>query len=248
MTSNSPDARTALVTGGGSGIGRAIAVAMAERGLDVLVTGRRPDALAGTAALHPRIRTHVADVSDPAGAATVVAAAASRRLDVLVNNAGVTAVTPLGRIDADDAQRLWTTNVLGPTMLTQVALPLLVAARGVVVNVSSTFAKKPAPQISMYGATKAALEQLTRSWALELAPDGVRVNAVAPGPVASEALQSAGLSSQQIAQVEAEERAQIPLGRRGRPEDVASWVVALAEPDAWVTGQVVAIDGGYALT
>lgn len=247
MTLDSRTTRTALVTGGGSGIGRAIAVTLAERGVDVLVTGRRAAALAATAALHHRIRTHVADVSDPGSAAAVVAAAASDRLDVLVNNAGITAVTPLGRIEAADAQRLWTTNVLGPTMITQAALPLLMEARGVVVNVSSTFATKPAPLISIYGATKAALEQLTRSWALELAPHGVRVTGVAPGPVASEALQSAGLAPEQIAQVEEEERARIPLGRRGTPEDVARWVAALVEPDAWVTGQVVAIDGGYAL-
>jgi NAD(P)-dependent dehydrogenase (short-subunit alcohol dehydrogenase family) len=125
---------------------------------------------------------------------------------------------------------------------------LLVTSRGAVVNVSSVFGAKPAPQISVYGATKAALEQLTRSWALELAPHGVRVNAVAPGPVASEVLQSAGLTPEQIAATEAEERARIPLGRRGSPEDVADWVAALAEPDAWITGQVIGVDGGDALT
>jgi NADP-dependent 3-hydroxy acid dehydrogenase YdfG len=94
------------------------------------------------------------------------------RLDVLVDNAGAVRLTPLGQTELDVARAPWATNVLGPTMLAQFALAHLEQTREAIVNVSSTFGHKPAPTISQYGASKAALEQLTRSWALELAPDG----------------------------------------------------------------------------
>ncbi|OZM79761.1 SDR family NAD(P)-dependent oxidoreductase [Pseudonocardia sp. MH-G8] len=239
--------RTAVVTGGGSGIGRAVAIDLAERGADVLVVGRRADALAATAGHHPGIRPHVADVGRSEDVATIIDAALVERgrLDVLVNNAGLGRPAALGDITSEDAALMWATNVLGPVLLTQAALPHLRADGGSIVNVSSTFGAKPAPGISVYGATKAALEQLTRSWALELAAHGVRVNAVAPGPTESGALTAMGLSPDEIAQLEADERARIPLGRRGRPEDVAPWIRALADPTRWVTGQVVGVDGGY---
>jgi NAD(P)-dependent dehydrogenase (short-subunit alcohol dehydrogenase family) len=116
--------------------------------------------------------------------------------------------------------------------------------------VSSTFGHKPAADLSHYAASKAALEHLTRCWALELAPHGIRVNAVAAGPTESGALTGMmGLSPEQAAAVKAQEREQIPLKRRGDPEDVARWIVQLAGPaSAWVTGQVLAVDGGLGLT
>jgi NAD(P)-dependent dehydrogenase (short-subunit alcohol dehydrogenase family) len=153
----------------------------------------------------------------------------------------------LEQIELAAAQQMWATIVLGPTLLAQQALPYLIDSQGVIINISSTFGAKPAPQLSLYGATKAALKQLTRSWALELGPRGVRVNAVAPGPVESEAFDRMGLSQAEIEHIKAEERDRIPLRRRGQPEDVASWVVALADPSSWVIGQVIGVDGGYLL-
>jgi NAD(P)-dependent dehydrogenase (short-subunit alcohol dehydrogenase family) len=136
----------------------------------------------------------------------------------------------------------------GGELLTQAALPHLTASKGAIVNVSSTFGAKPAPGMSQYGASKAALDQLTRSWALELADRGIRVNAVSPGPTETGALQRSGRSPAQIEEIKARERQRIPLGRRGEPEDVAYWVVALADPAAnWMTGQIIGIDGGYLL-
>lgn len=243
--------RAALITGGGSGIGRATAHAMAERGARVVVVGRRAEALEQTAAAHPGIRGMAADVTNPTDVDRVIRAALDTlgRLDVLVNNAGIVAPTPLGDLDADLARRVWDTNVLGPALLASVALPELTRRRGTIINVSSSFGHKPAPGVSIYGASKAAVEQLTRSWALELAGSGIRVNAVAPGPTESEALQRSGLPVAEIERIKQRERERIPLGRRGVPADITRWIVALAEPSAdWMTGQVIDIDGGFALT
>jgi len=141
-------------------------------------------------------------------------------------------------------------NVIGPSLLASAALPHLEKTRGTIVNVSSTFGHKPGAALSHYAASKAALEHLTRCWALELAPVGIRVNAVAAGPTESGALTGMmGLSPEEAASLKEQERAQIPLGRRGIPDDIASWIVRLVDPEAgWMTGQVIAIDGGLGLS
>ncbi|MFI5606933.1 SDR family NAD(P)-dependent oxidoreductase [Amycolatopsis sp. NPDC051903] len=239
-----------IVTGAGSGIGRATAEAFAQAGARVLGVGRRAEALAATAALHPAIEAHAADVAEPGAAESVVDTAVGRwgRLDVLVNNAGIFTGMSLADTTSAAVSRLFAVNVAAPSLLASAALEHLGQARGAIVNVSSTYGHRPLPGAAHYGASKAALEALTRSWALELAPDRVRVNAVAPGPTESEALTSAGLSAQDVERVKAEEAVRIPLGRRGRPADIAAWIVRLADPHAeWLTGQVLAVDGGLAL-
>ncbi|MFF5263601.1 SDR family NAD(P)-dependent oxidoreductase [Actinomadura viridis] len=104
------------------------------------------------------------------------------------------------------------------------------------------------PGAAHYAASKAALEHLTRSWAVELAPERVRVNALAPGPTESEALSAAGLPDGVVEQIKQDESARVPLGRRGEPGEIATWILRLADPAAtWLTGQVLTIDGGLEL-
>ncbi|WP_245997119.1 SDR family NAD(P)-dependent oxidoreductase [Streptomyces armeniacus] len=239
-----------IVTGAGSGIGRATAEAYAEAGAYVLGVGRRAEALDKTAAAHTGIAAFPADITEEGGPERVVRAAVERwgRLDVLVNNAGAFAVLPLAEATEDGIARILATNVTAPSLLARAALPHLKAARGAIVNVSSTYGHRPAPHAGHYAASKAALEQLTRSWAVELAPDRIRVNGVAPGPTESEALAASGLPDAAIDRIKAEEAARIPLGRRGEPAEVAAWIVRLSDSHtAWLTGQILTVDGGLEL-
>jgi NAD(P)-dependent dehydrogenase (short-subunit alcohol dehydrogenase family) len=240
-----------IITGGSSGIGRATALSFASRGARVLITGRRAASLDETAKGQPNIKTLVADTAQPAGAPRTIARAIELwgRLDVLVNNAGAGAIMPLADATARRMLDIFAVNVFGPSLLAKEALPHLKETKGSIINISSTYGSKVAAALSHYGASKAALEYLTRSWALELAPARIRVNAVAVGPTETGALEGMmRLSKQQAAIVKQAEKEQIPLGRRGTPEDVSRWIVSLAELDSnWITGQIFAVDGGLSL-
>jgi NAD(P)-dependent dehydrogenase (short-subunit alcohol dehydrogenase family) len=237
-----------LITGGGAGIGRAAARQFAALGARVVVTGRREEALKALADQIPGIDYVVADAASADDAAATVQTVIARhgRLDALVNNAGGGAILPLADANVERIRDIFAVNVIGPSLLATAALPHLKATRGAIVNISSTFGHKAAPALSHYAASKAALEHMTRCWALELAADGVRVNAVAAGPTETEFLtERMQLSAEQVEHVKQQERGRLPLGRRGVPEDVAPWIVALAGADAaWLTGQVVTVDGG----
>jgi len=247
-----PNGKVVIITGGSSGIGRAAALGFAAQDAKVLVTARHSGPLDEIVAAHPNIAGLVADAASSEDALRTVARAVALwgRLDVLVNNAGAGAILPLADASAERITKILAVNVVGPSLLAATALPHLAATKGAIVNVSSTFGHKAAAGLSHYAASKAALEHLTRCWALELAPKGIRVNAVAAGPTESGALTGMmGLSLEQAAAIEEQEREQIPLKRRGAPEDIARWIVRLANADAdWVTGQVLAADGGLGLT
>ncbi len=243
--------KVVIITGGGSGIGRAAALRFANQGDKVLITGRRAAPVEQTMSEHRNIAGVIADSSSAEDARRTISEAVGRwgRVDALVNNAGAGAILPLSDAAADRIADIFAVNVLGPSLLASAALPYLKATQGSIINVSSTFGHRPAAGLSHYAGSKAALEHLTRCWALELAPLGIRVNAVAAGPTESGALTGMmGLSAEQAEAVKEEERRRIPLGRRGVPDDVAHWIIQLASPASqWTTGQVLAVDGGLGL-
>lgn len=242
--------QTAIITAGSSGIGRATALEFAHQGANVLITGRRSSPLEEVATQHKNITALVADSADPGSAELIINKAISMwgRLDVLVNNAGAGSTCALENITAKQITDLFAVNVVASSLLAAACIPHLRASKGTIINVSSTIGQKPTQNLSHYGASKAALDHLTRAWALELAPD-IRVNAIAPGPTESGALTGMmGLTEEQAETVKEQERALIPLKSRGIPEDISRWITWLANPaTAWVTGQVIGVDGGFGL-
>ncbi|MFI9206692.1 SDR family NAD(P)-dependent oxidoreductase [Streptomyces sp. NPDC053253] len=243
--------RVVVVTGAGTGIGRATARAFAGQGATVVAVGRRKEPLREAAEGHPGIHPFVADVTAEGAAEEIVEAAvtAHGRLDVLVNNAGISTGGPLGTLDRSVITPLLETNLVAPVLLTQAAVPALKESRGVVVNVSTAIGQRGWPANSVYPATKSALETLTRCWALELAPAGVRVVAVAPGAIETPIADHTGLSPERLAALRAWQLAHTPLGRIGRPEEVAAAITLLAAPDAgFLTGTVLPVDGGALVT
>lgn len=157
---------------------------------------------------------------------------------------------PLAEVNVERMIDIFATNVFGPSILAREALPYLKESKGSIINISSTYGSKAGAALSHYGASKAALEYLTRAWALELASMGVRVNAIAVGPTESGALTGMmGLSPEQAAAIEEHERKQIPLGRRAVPDEVAHWIISFADSEnEWITGQIFGVDGGLGLT
>jgi NAD(P)-dependent dehydrogenase (short-subunit alcohol dehydrogenase family) len=243
--------RVAIVTGGGSGIGAAIARLLAERGLTVAVVGRRGenlDAVVGEIEAQGGAAFAVpADLADAAVPERIVAETLERagRLDAVVNNAAQFVLRPFGEFSLEEIDAHLAVNVRAVVLLVQAALPALRRAPApAVVNVSSAAAVMYRPGQGLYALTKAALEHLTKQLAAELAPDGIRVNAVRPGPTDTPIHRGAPDPEARLAWL----GTQTPLGRVGLPEEIAWWVGALLEPEAaWVTGAVIAVDGGRVL-
>ena len=240
-----------LVTGGGSGIGEGIARHLCAGGARVTVAGRRAHKIETVAAsIGTGCRAEPGDVTVAGDRATMIAAAVDHgggRLDVLVNNAGNMYRGPLAELDEDALVAVFRSNVIGAMMLTQAALPHLVAAHGAVIFVGSVHSQRAFPGASPYAATKGAVETLTGVLAAELGAQGVRVSCVRPGAVFTEINQRAGSADDATALARLDGLAPAhALGRIGTVTEIAEAVEYLARAE-WTTGNVLTVDGGLGL-
>ncbi|GIJ24438.1 SDR family NAD(P)-dependent oxidoreductase [Micromonospora lutea] len=242
------DGRSVVVTGAATGIGLGITECLVKSGANVTVVGRREQPLRALADRYPfAVAVVAADVCAPGTADRIVTAATETfgGLDAVVNNAGLARFGPIDTLDPGHLDEMFAVNVRAPADLIRCALPLLRASRGSVVNVSSVGGVLSMPGRAYYGATKAALNSLTRSLARELAPD-VRVNAILPGPVDTPMWTDAGLDDAGIERLRTNLTAATPMGRFGDPAEIGQWVCTLLDPavSGWVTGALIPVDGG----
>lgn len=247
--------KVALVTGASSGIGRATSIRLAAEGMKVMLVSRNEARLAEVVQsirqAGGEAEASAGDVRDEAFLERPVQAAlgAFGRLDVLVNAAGHIASGTIENTSLQEWDRMMEINVRAVFRLMQLAVPHLLQTRGAIVNVSSVTGTRSFPGVLAYCVAKAAVDQLTRCAALELAPKGVRVNAVNPGVVVTELHRRSGMDDAKYAAFLEHSKTTHPMGRVGRPEEIAELIAFLVSPRAgWVTGTTNNIDGGRALT
>jgi 3-oxoacyl-[acyl-carrier protein] reductase len=236
----------AIVTGGSRGIGRAIVEILAAAGMDVTFTYRenaRAAAEVAAASEGGTVTAEPTDVRDAAACAALVEKVAERtgRIDLLVNNAGVIRDNPLTALEDEDVRVVLETNVTGAFNMARAAVPFMVAQRrGKIINISSVSAEKGGRGQTNYAASKGALNAFTRALAVELAPRGITVNAVAPGVIET------GMSRAVRERAGEEVLSRILLRRVGQPADVAGAVWFLASRFAdYITGEILRVDGGF---
>jgi NAD(P)-dependent dehydrogenase (short-subunit alcohol dehydrogenase family) len=246
--------KVAVVTGASSGIGRATASLFARNGMNVLAVGRSEKELGSLA--HDKetsgsIRPHLADVTEISQLEGIAAAAINNfgTIDVLVNSAGIIKSGSIETTSLEDWDALMDINVRSVFALTQRCITHLAETKGNIVNVSSVAGARSFPGVLGYCVSKAAVDQLTRCAALELAPKGIRVNAVNPGVVVTNIHKRGGMDAAAYRNFLEHSKETHPLGRVGTPEEVAELIYYLASDNAsWITGATYAIDGGRALT
>ena len=238
--------KVAVVTGGGTGIGRDCANKLARDGFVVAVIGRRANRLKPKRG--ERFHPYPCDISDAAQVKTTIRAilADLGRIDVLVNNAGILIREPLAELTRETIETTIGINLIGTMNLCLACLSALKKTKGSIINMSSGLAQRPSPGVSIYSATKGGIESFTKALAIELAPHRVRANVVAPGLVRSEIYTSQGMDKRSYDKMLLARGAEVyPLGRAGEPEDVSEMVAYLASDKAnWMTGVIIPIDGG----
>jgi NAD(P)-dependent dehydrogenase (short-subunit alcohol dehydrogenase family) len=241
--------KVALVTGGSTGIGAAIAKHLAEDGFKVLITGRNENTLIESAAQHENIDWVISDVSSHDDVIKTVAHInkAYKRLDVLVNNAGIAPVVPFEQVTLEHYDKVYNVNVRGLIDMTQASLSLLKENKGNIINISSIVADDPFPGFSIYSSSKGAVITFSKGLAKELAGYGIRVNAVSPGPIETPLFNKMGLSEEEQKGMGESIQQMVPLGRFGTPDEIATTVAFLASDKAsYITGAQYKVDGGIA--
>jgi NAD(P)-dependent dehydrogenase (short-subunit alcohol dehydrogenase family) len=240
------DSLTALVTGGTSGIGRATAKKLAKLGIRVIVVGRNAkrgdETLAEIRAAGGKADFIASDLRNASSAREVAKRAVelgSGHVDILINNAGTFPFGPTDKTTEEEFDRVYSLNVKAPYFLVAELAPLMAkSGKGAIVNVSTMVADYGVSGMSLYGSSKAAINLLTKSWAAEYGPHGVRVNAVSPGPTRTEGTEAMGEGVEQLA-------AQAPAGRPATADEIAEAIVFLATDQAsFIYGEKLAVDGG----
>jgi NAD(P)-dependent dehydrogenase (short-subunit alcohol dehydrogenase family) len=244
--------QTALITGGGTGMGRAIALSFSREGANVTVAGRRVE----------KLREVVSEIEKQGGQALAVSCDVTQskdaeravqesvarfgRLDVLVNNAGALHVSTVESIPEEDWDRLMLVNLKGPFLMSRAALPALrKAGGGSIINIGSILGLIGMKGRAAYASSKGGVTMLTKAMALDHAHENIRVNCICPSIVETELIRELFASGAQGEAARRSRIAQIPLGRMGRPEDVADMAVFLASKESsWVTGVAIPLDGG----
>lgn len=240
------DQLTALITGGTSGIGRATANKLSQLGIHVVVVGRNrergEEAVAEIRALGGKADFIASDLRGASGAREVAKKAlelGGGRVDILINNAGIFPFGPTDKTTEEEFDRVYSLNVKAPYFLVAELAPLMAkSGKGAVVNVSTMVADYGVSGMSLYGSSKAAINLLTKSWAAEYGPSGVRVNAVSPGPTRTRGTEAMGEGLEQLA-------AQAPAGRPAAADEIAEAIVFLAtDRSSFIHGAKLAVDGG----
>jgi NAD(P)-dependent dehydrogenase (short-subunit alcohol dehydrogenase family) len=237
---------TALITGGTSGIGFATAMKLAQLGIRVLVVGRNAErgkkAVEEIRAVGGKADFISADLQDAASAREVAKRAnelGNGQVDILINNAGIFPFGPTHEMTEEQFDRVFSINVKAPYFLVAELAPLMAKrGKGAIVNLSTMVADYGAPGMSLYGSSKAAINLLTKAWAAEYGPKGVRVNTVSPGPTRTEGTEAMGEGLEQLA-------AQAPAGRPASADEIAEAIIFLAtERASFIHGAKLAVDGG----
>lgn len=244
--------KTAVITGGGTGIGQAIALAFSQEGARVAVAGRRMEKLQETLLLLKQSGGEAigveCDVTKTADAKRLAQAAEDRfgTVNILINNAGALSVSTIETISEEEWDRVMATNLKGPFLMSRAVLPAMRrAGGGSIVNIGSVLGIAAIRDRAAYCASKGGVGMLTKAMALDHAQDNIRVNCVCPSIVESAMTQMFFAETEAARKTRESRLASIPLGRFGKPNDIAGIVVFLAsEESSWMTGTVIPVDGG----